>query len=153
MEWIGTAGLTYRMDPEERLWFLEQAVAAYFAEPIDRGDLAFADPSDGHQYVWLIDRNGAAHVEVGARESFAQRPLSARAVCRIHELGFQRSRISGDFFKEGLEPKPPQLSRLVEQLFLFAYEPPLDFAVRASFKNEGAAQRLRSIILVAASRY
>jgi hypothetical protein len=141
------------MDPEERLWFLEQAVVAYFAQPIDRGDLAFGDPSDGHQYVWLIDRNGAVHVEVGARECFAQRPLSAQAVCRLHELGFQRSRISGDFFKEGLEPKPPQLSQLVEQLFLFAYEPRLDFAVRASFKNEAASRRLRSIVLVAASRY
>lgn len=141
------------MDPEERLWLLEQAIVAYFADPADRGDLAFADPSDGHQYVWLIDRNGAVYVEVGARESFALRPLTARAVCRLQELGFQRSRISGDFFREDLEPKPPQLSRLVEQLFLFAYEPPMDFAVRASFKSEGAAQRLRSIIVGSTKRY
>src|SRR5437773_8660157 len=98
--WIGTDTGRNRMDPEERLWFIEQAFTAYAADPLDDGDLVFADPSDGHQYVWLIRRNGGMHVEVGAREWFVQRPLGARAVTRLHELGFERSPINGDFFRD-----------------------------------------------------
>ena len=139
------------MDPEERLWFLEMAVTAYLADPTDNGDLAFADLSNAHQYVWLLHRKGAVHMEVGAREFSVQHPLAARAVSRLHELEFERRSIDSDFARDGLAANPAELSWLVEQLFLGAYEVRPDFVVKASFKNEHAARRLRSMIRIAAS--
>lgn len=91
------------------------------------------------------------YVEVGAREWFVQRPLTARAISRLHELGFARNAVNGDFFRDGVALNSVELGWLVEQLFLNAYEVPLDFAVSASFKNERAAKKLRSMIRIATS--
>ena len=49
--WIGTDTVRRYMDPEERLWFLEEAVAAYLAEPEPAGDLVRAVLSAGKPVV------------------------------------------------------------------------------------------------------
>src|SRR5437588_12517317 len=95
--WIGTDTVRRYMDPEERLWFLEEAVAAYLAEPEPAGDLVFADLNDGHQWVWLVREGATVRVEVGARELFVNRPLSLEAVGRLAEIGYKSAANSVGF--------------------------------------------------------
>lgn len=134
------------MDPEERLWFLEQAVEAFVTHSTDSEDLAVVDMNDFHQYVWLFKRLGGIEAAVGSRERFCRRPLSPQAVAKVSELGFQQDAVMGDFIREGLPANSVMLSRLVERLFLCAYELAPDYAVRASFKNVMAAESLEALM-------
>jgi hypothetical protein len=131
------------MDPEERLWFLELAVAVYVSESSRKGSLAVVDANDGHQYVWLAQQNGTVMVEVGARERYASRPLSAAAVARLGQMGFERSPYTDAFVRYGLVADPVILSRVVERLFFVAYDLPGNFVVRVGFDSLRATKRLR----------
>jgi hypothetical protein len=143
MSWIGTNNGRNHMDPEERLWFLELAVAVYVSESPRKGTLAVVDANDSHQYVWLAQRNGTVTAEVGARERYALRPLSPAAVTRLGQLGFERSAFTDAFVRHGLVSDPVILSRLVERLFLVAYDLPGNFVVRVGFDSLRATRRLR----------
>ena len=148
-KWVGPDMCRQNMDPEERLWFFEEAVAAYLAESATDGDLAFADLNDGHQYVLLAREDVTVKAEVGAREWFVNRPLSPQAIWRLGELGYQRDNLAGDFVRYRLPACAAELSRLIERSFLAAYDLRADFAVRASFKSEYAEERLQRRILMA----
>ena len=151
MSWIGTDVKRRWMDPEERLWFLERAVEVYLSAGSRDEYLVFADPNDGHQYVRLLRSARGVRVEVGSREWFVCRPLTDQAVARLRDLGFEHEPKWSAFVCDGLPSSAIFVSKLIERLFIDAYDVAPDYALRASFRTEASARRLERMLRLGGS--
>lgn len=137
------------MDPEERLWFIEQAVLCSLSVARRRDYLGFEDASDPDRFVDLQLTDRGVNVELGLCEYTCRHlGLSAAASSWLLKDGWRRDGADpwSCFSRRGLMSDGIAMARLVEAAYLRAYELPIDFAVTAIFEADVPAHALDRIL-------
>ena len=142
------------MDPEERLWFLEQAILCFLAVARQHDYLGFESALDPERFIDLEFTDTGIRAELGLCECTCRHlGLSATAANWLTESQWLRDESDpwSCFSRPGLIDGIA-IARLTEMAFTRAYELPVDFAVVAIFEDDAGADALVRMLNLSASK-
>jgi hypothetical protein len=133
------------MDPEERLWVLDLACAAFLSLPEDTDYLVLQSGTDWCHSINFFFHGGVVGVELNPRHwdpctVCRNEPLPPIAVGALERLGFSGGELGTNFSLDGLPPRATDLAWFVERLFRAAYNEQPYFAVGVRFRHGDVAQ-------------
>ncbi|HVC77532.1 MAG TPA: hypothetical protein VND96_13555 [Candidatus Micrarchaeaceae archaeon] len=137
------------MDPEHRLWFLEQTICYFLSTAPAQACLTFEAAFDQARFVDLEITDEGVAAELGLCEYTCRHlGLSAAASTWLAEHGWLR--VESDpwscYGRRGLLPDGPGIAYLVEAAYMWAYELPGDYPVSAVLEADTAADALVRIL-------
>jgi hypothetical protein len=141
------------MDPEERLWFFEQAILCFLAVARQHDYLGFENALDPERFIDLEFTDTGITAELGLCECTCRHlGLSATASSWLTESQWHRDESDPwSCYGRSGPLGGIAMARLVEMAFIRAYELPVDFAVVAIFEADAGADALVRILNFRAS--
>jgi len=146
---IGAVLSRLHMDPEHRLWFMEQTICYFLSAASASSYLTFEKDLDQARFVDLEITDEGVAVELGLCEhTCSHLSLSAAATTWLAEHGWHRDETDpwSCYGRRGLQSDGLRLARLVESAFMRAYELPIDYPAVASLEGDTGADALVRIL-------
>ena len=120
-----------RMNPEERLWLIEQATAIFLADPSNDDFMTIQTSTLPCNYVQLRMKGGELWGEVCSRQwdcrYCGNRPLDRGQEDGIAHLGFVDGGPHRNYEVEELPQDATVLARTLERALVTAFDEPVDF--------------------------
>jgi hypothetical protein len=133
------------MDPEQRLWFLEQTVVYCLSAAHWHDSLGFESAFDPARFIDLEITDSGIAMQLGLCEYTCRHlGLSGAASTWLAEHGWRRDDSDpwSCYQRRGLLPHGAAIARIVEAAYIRAYELPFEFALVAVLDDDAAADDL-----------
>jgi hypothetical protein len=134
------------MDPEERLWLIDEALNRFLVDPEREDFMVLQSSTLPCNYVRFRHNYGELWGEVCSREwdcrYCGNRPLSAVARARIGELGYVDGGEFGNYEARRLSGPTKELALLADNAMMRAFDELLDYEVGVYFKRAGVLRDL-----------
>jgi hypothetical protein len=136
------------MDPEERLWLIDEAVKRFLADPEKEDFMVLQSSTLPCNYVQFRHNYGELWGEVCSREwdcrYCGNRPLSAATRASIGELGYIDGGEFGNYEARHLSGSSLELALLADNAMMRAFDEPLDYELGVFFKRADVLRELIS---------
>jgi hypothetical protein len=137
------------MDPEQRLWFIEQTMLHFLCMARWRGYIGFENAYDPARFVDLEITDSGVALELGlceyTRRHLGQSPAASTWLAK-HGWRREESDPWSCYRRHGVLPDGVAVARLVEAVYIRAYELPFDFAVIAVLEDDAGADAIARML-------